>query len=196
MNPEPEEPYSPPPPTRPPPYGIGPSYPYGYPAGPPAQQPFPPYGYPPYGYPPLPAAPQQPLISDPLLGWLLLAAAVLAAAAAALPWATVFARSFPGTDGDGVLVILCAIVLAGCALVIGLGYGRLWASITACVFAGFIALIGIVDLANVSNIVRSVDVGFMSGSVSVGAGLWLTTAIGIVAVGISITAVARRRPRG
>jgi hypothetical protein len=192
IDPQPDESgYSPPPPTQPPPYGTGPSYPYyGHPA-PPGYPGYAPYAF----YPPPPLA-RQPLVSDPLLGWLLLAAAALAAVAAVLPWATVFTRSFPGTDGDGVLVILCAIVLAACALVIGLGYGRLWASITACVFAVFITLIGLVDLANVSNVVRSIDAGFLSGSVSVGAGLWLTTAVGMVAMGLSITAIVRRRPRG
>jgi hypothetical protein len=192
IDPQPDESgYSPPPPTQPPPYGTGPSYPYyGHPA-PPGYPGYAPYAF----YPPPPLA-RQPLVSDPLLGWLLLAAAALAAVAAVLPWATVFTRSFPGTDGDGVLVILCAIVLATCALVIGLGHGRLWASITPCVFAVFITLIGLVDLANVSNVVRSIDAGFLSGSVSVGAGLWLTTAVGMVAMGLSITAIVRRRARG
>lgn len=217
--PDPDEPaYSPPPPTRPPPQDAGPVYPpspYGAPPpyGPPYGPPYPygtpppnPYGTPnPYAYgTPYPAPyltpyaqgyPQPALVSEPLLGWLLLVAAAVAAIAAVLPWATVFAQSFPGTDGDGVLVIICAIVLATCAVVIGLHNGRLWASITACVLSVLITLIGLIDLADVSNVVRSVEHGFLSGSVSVGAGLWLTVVSGLAAVGLSVAAIVRRRPR-
>jgi hypothetical protein len=164
----------------------GQQYPQAYPAYPPA----PGQQYAAYGYP----APTGPRVSDPPLGWLTLGGALLAVLAGVLPWATVFGISIYNADGDGDLVIGCAVVAGACGIAIGLGKGRLWASITATVFGLLIGLIGLVDTVNVNNIASGADIPSGFAPVSVGAGLWLTIVAGLLITGLGAVAIVRRRP--
>jgi hypothetical protein len=182
--------------------------PFAYPQYP--NQPYPnqPYPNPPYpqglpGYPAPPGYPQpgygyaqQPgrPVSDPPLGWLTVGAALLAVLAGVLPWATVFGVSVYSADGDGGLVIGCAVVVGACGIVMGLGHGRLWASITATVFGLLIGLIGLIDTVNVNSVVSNSDIP--PGIASVGAGLWLTIVAGLLITGLGAVAIVRRRPAG
>jgi hypothetical protein len=149
-----------------------------------------PQQYPGYGYP-VPAGPR---VSDPPLGWLTLGGALLAVLAGVLPWASVFGVSIYNADGDGGLVIGCAVIAGACGIAIGIGKGRLWASITATVFGLLIGLIGLVDTVNVNTIASGPDVPPGFAPVSVGAGLWLTIVAGLLITGLGAVAIVRRRP--
>jgi hypothetical protein len=178
----PAQPYPPRPgeqhPNQPYPQGYS-----GYPAPP---------GYPQPGYGL--AQPAGPPVSDPPLGWLTVGAALLAVLAGVLPWATVFGVSVYSADGDGGLVIGCAVIAGACGIVIGLGHGRLWASITATVFGLLIGLIGLIDTVNVNSVASSTDLP--PGVAAVGAGLWLTIVAGLLITGLGAVAIVRRRPVG
>lgn len=207
--------YPPPPGQLPPPTGD-PQYPtvgYGAPYAPPYQPEYPPQyqpqyqpqyapGYPPYGagyqaYPAYPVQPAPVRVSPPALGWVLVGVSVLAVLAATMPWATVgafgFSLSISGTDGDGVLCIVCAVVVAIAGAFIGVGQGRLWASITACVFATFVLLIGLVDMADLARLTNS-D-ALLAGSASIGVGLVLTVVSGGLLLIASIAAIVKRSVR-
>jgi hypothetical protein len=199
----------PPPPGQPP---VGPPYGDGqYPPTPQPQQPYGPpmYQQPSYGppqYPP-PGHFQQPPVgygyapparrlSEPLVGWLLVGVGALTMVAAALPWATVLGISVAGTVADGQLSMVCGAILAGLGVVIGLGQGALWVSITACVFGIFVALIGLLDVGSVGSFARHGSAEFLNrDEVSVGGGLWLTLIAGFAAVALSIVGMVRRPAR-
>lgn len=169
----------------------GQPYPQGYQGYPsPPGYPQPGYPYPGYGFP----APDGRRVSDPPLGWLTVGAALLAVLAGVLPWATVFGVSVYAAGGDGGLVIGCAVVAGACGFVIGLGHGRLWASITATVFGLLIGLIGLIDTVNVNSVASRADIP--PGIASVGAGLWLTIVAGLLITGLGAVAIVRRRPAG
>lgn len=168
---------------QPPPYFEQP-----YPGQPYPGQPYPGQPYPGYGYP----VPEAPRVSDPPLGWLTLGGALLAVLAGVLPWATVFGVSVYNAGGDGGLVIGCAVVAGACGIAIGIGKGRLWASITVTVFGLLIGLIGLVDTVNVNNITAGTDIPEGLGPVSVGAGLWLTIVAGLLITGLGALAIVRR----
>lgn len=191
--------YPPPPPGQPPngqpQYGQPhPEPPYGQPMYPPAEyaQPQPgPYGPQPmtYGYPLAPP----PRLSEPVVGWLLLGAGALTMVAAALPWASVLGTSIAGTRGDGKISLFCGAVIAILGVLIGLRQGRVWVSITACVFAVFVALIGLADIGNVSSVADgSVTAILGDDAVTVGAGLWVTLVAGLAGIAVSIVGIARR----
>ena len=154
---------------------------------------IPQYGPPQYGPPQspagghgYPAAPRRRL-AEPVIGWLLLGVSVLTAVSAALPWARVLGISVAGTRGDGEITIFCAAVLAVLGILIGLGQGRLWVLITACVFAAFVTLVGLADIGNVSRIANDANrTVFGKDAVSVGAGLWLTLVAGLAALALSV----------
>ena len=97
-----------------------------------------------------------------------------------------------GTDGDGVLTMIFALVFGSMGLVIGLKQGRLWTSIVGLVLAVLTVLTSAYDAANISG-VFSRDVG--SQYVSVGSGLWLVLVGGLAAMGVAIAAMAKRSPR-
>lgn len=151
-----------------------------------------PYQPPAYGPPPpQPDGPAPPRNSPPILGWLLLGAATLAVLGAVLPWATVYGVALSGVQGDGRLVLGCAAVIIGCGLAISSGRGRLWAPLTALVFALLIALLALINAVSVGTVVS--DAGLpLYGHVAVGGGLWLTLIAGILASGVAALAVLSR----
>jgi hypothetical protein len=152
-----------------------PQMPYAYPPG---AMPWPqPYAY--------PAPPRR--RSQPVIGWLLFPSAVLVIVAAVLPWATAFGLSISGTSGDGQITLACGLILAGLALLIGLGEGRLWVSITSIAISVVLLVVGLIDALDMSRIVTE-----YGGVASVGSGLWLTVVGGLFALALSITAAVHR----
>lgn len=180
---EPQYVPQPPPYAQQPPQYPGQPYPQGYQGYPPPGYPYPGYGSP---------TADGHRVSDPPLGWLTVGAALLAVLGGVLPWATVFGVSVYSAGGDGGLVIGCALVAGACGIAIGLGHGRLWASITATVFGLLIGLIGLIDTVNVNSIASRADIP--PGIASVGAGLWLTIVAGLLITGLGAVAIVRRRP--
>lgn len=196
---EPGAPHQPPAyPQQPPAYPPPPAYqPPAYP-----QQPYPPqqYGYPPAVYPAYPpqyayagyghpVAPLSGLARG--LGWAVVGQGLLTAVSAFLPWATVFGLSVNGIGGedvggvkDGVITlplgILAACLGLGRALARKPGVGQLVIPVLTLVVGGLIALIGVVDLADLPT------------GVSAGAGLVLTLLAGLGIAGTSVGAILKR----
>lgn len=154
------------------------------PYGPPPQ-----YGYAPYGYPP-----PRPKVAGPALGWALLAVGVVGVIGSFGPWASVtvlgHTLTIDGTDTgkDGTLTLVFMVVVLAMGLVVGLRQGRVWTGIVALVFALLAALVAVIDTADVST---GVD-GALRDAISVGWGLWVTLVASVLAVGLSIAAIARR----
>jgi hypothetical protein len=173
-----------PPRRRPQPYGR-PQHPFGQP-----QQPQQPDGQ--FGYPAVPEA--RPGTSIPWSGWVLLGAGALMLVGSVSPWATVQifgGIAVNGTDGDGVLTLVFAIVIAMMGVLIGVGHGRLWTSIVALIFAGLAALTAVVDIVDISRVYDgNAHVG--SDAISVGFGLWLVAVAAGIGVVFSVLAMVRR----
>lgn len=181
----------PPPPGQP----EYPQQPYGQPPAPYGQQPPPGYGYPPappgygYSYP----QPSPTRLSNPMTGWLLLAVAAIGVIGSVTPWVSidVISKDVNGTAGDGKLTIFCCLVVAVTGLVIGIGQGRLWASIVALVFSAFTMLIGFIDLGSISQVYGPAK-DLPGDAFSTGYGLWLVIVSGVVGVIASIMAMVMR----
>ncbi len=109
---------------------------------------------------------------------------ILVIIAALLPWAKVDtaigSKSVSGIEGDGIITLVLGIgALAAIAVS---AYGKRWGAVIATILGGIVAIVGIIDWADVGGVTASVDTGFAS--VSVGAGLVLT-AIGGVALTVT-----------
>jgi hypothetical protein len=118
---------------------------------------------------------------------LLLALAALTAAGSLLPWATITAPfvgtiNVPGTDGDGLITLGLAVLLATFAAV----RRYRWAAAAAAV-AGLVAL---VSVGNVADAARSAEADGIV-TASVGAGLWVVLLASLIAV---VVGLAGRRP--
>lgn len=163
-----EQPYPGPPPN---PYAVAP--------------PFPGNGYS-YGYAWPPAA-VRPAVSEPVVGWLLVVLGALISIAALLPWASAVGVTISGTNGDGKITLVCGLVVAVLGVIIGLGHGVLWTSITALTFSVIAGLIGLVDVVHGVHVVGEFD-----GLVVIEDGLWITLVAGLLSVGMSIVALVRR----
>ena len=111
--------------------------------------------------------------------------------AAMLPWARIPGRSLAGTEGDGAVTLVFAVVIGAMGLVIGLRQGRLWASIVACALGAITTLTAVADIGNVSHDADQLDAA-LGLHVSVGVGLWLTLLTGIAAAGLSVAAIIWR----
>ncbi|HEY8547284.1 MAG TPA: DUF2510 domain-containing protein [Acidimicrobiales bacterium] len=140
----------------------------------------------------------QPVTGTTLLGLRLVAGgALVVALGALLPWVKVTAPfvgtiTKAGTEGDGVLTLLGALIFGG--LVVRGLMGR-WSRgqvIGALVVASLVTLVAVIDTADVANRVGDLA-DDAAVDASVGIGLWLTLLGGIVAVAGTITALASRR---
>lgn len=175
------EPFYPPPPVQPPAPDAPQPQPYA--PQPPPWAPLPgEFGY---------AATLPPRVSAPVLGWVLLGVGALMLMAAMLPWARIPGRSLAGTEGDGAVTLVFAVVIGAMGLVIGLRQGRLWASIVACALGAITTLTAVADIGNVSHDADQLDAA-LGLHVSVGVGLWLTLLTGIAAAGLSVAAIIWR----
>lgn len=113
--------------------------------------------------------------------------------AAFLPWATVDTAigsvSASGTDGDGVITLILAI-LAGIAVAASAKRLRFSEGVAG-VLGIVVALIGIVDWSDVAGVAGASGLA----SVSVGAGLVLTTLGGVALVICAVWMLTQRRSR-
>ncbi|MCK0111986.1 hypothetical protein MWU75_07540 [Ornithinimicrobium sp. F0845] len=125
-----------------------------------------------------------------LAGWITLAGAAIVVVGSVLPWASVmFAGSVYGTDGDGILTIFCAVIVALVALPAALGKGRRWMFGVAAFFGLVATAIGGYDLSNISALVSDESMA------SLGPGLPIVVAGGLVVVVASIFGIAKgKRP--
>lgn len=116
-----------------------------------------------------------------LAGWAVIAGAGLVILGSVLPWASVaFVGSVHGTDGDGVITLVCAVIAALLALPAALGKRLNWLLGIAAFFGLLSAGIGAYDLSNISALASDESL------VSVGPGLPIIIVGGLVVVGASI----------
>lgn len=179
-----------------------PEQPYGqqpYGQQPYAQQPYAqqqPYGeqQPQFGQPYQPPAPayapypgaaaqsgasqQKPKLVIP--GAILVLAGVMALIGALLPWAQFGPFTKNGTEGDGAITLVLAILIAAGGLWIALG-APLGIPITGVVLSAIVGLVGAVDIADVN-----------SSGLEVGSGLIVTLLAGIIGAAAGIWALVAR----
>ena len=134
-----------------------------------------------------------------MLGWALLGAGVAAVAGSVLPWASVHlfgtSTTVNGTDGDGKLTIVLALLVAAMGLLIGLRQGRLWTAIVGLVAGVLTAFIALIDVVDISGVVGSDD-RLPVDVISPGFGIWLVLVAGLAGLGLSIAAMVRRTTTG
>ncbi|WP_018180371.1 DUF3824 domain-containing protein [Jongsikchunia kroppenstedtii] len=213
---------APPAPPYPDPYGTQPYSPPGYaPLPPGAVGPIPnaPGGYPgnpypyvgnQYGPPPgsyLAGSPYQPYAPPTppsqavaVIRWLIAATSVLVVICAFLPWATATVLgaevSVHGTDdGKDGWITLAMAVIAGIVAVISADTRRsagvhLAAGIVGTIMGLLITIVGLADLGDLSN--RNDEISGYGGHIDAGSGLIGTIVLGIVMVGLGITAIIKR----
>lgn len=120
-------------------------------------------------------------------------AAALVLVGSLLPWVraqTVFGSiSFAGTDGDGVLTLITALIVGALSAALLLGKRpRLWAYVVATLAALLCVAVSMYDLANVSAVA-----GNDYAHVSAGAGLWITALAGVVLLVAAVQATRKRK---
>ena len=167
----------------------------------PSQPPYgqPPYGQQPYGQPPygqqpnpgwapfpgqlggpMPPAARRPAPRLAIPGGLLGLAGVLGLIGALLPWAQFGPFTKSGTDGDGAITLVLALLVAAGGLWVVLG-APLGIPIAALAISALIALIALIDIADVD-----------STGLDVGSGLILTLVAGITGVAAGTWALVAR----
>lgn len=177
-------PGAPPPPPPPPP-------------APPAQQSVPPPPWPPYEQPGA-HAPWQSPPPAPSPGWrwdagsiLLIVGSLGAFVGAFLPWATLGVLSKAGTEGDGVITLVLA-VLGGLLGFAGISKRRAGMLVGSLICAALITLVAIVDIADIGSVGDS-SFGLEP---DVGSGLILTlVAGGLGIIGAILSLITHRRSR-
>ena len=130
-----------------------------------------------------------PTTSAPALKWtsrtrmLVLGGAAALLLGALLPWveaeAGVFSVTKNGTEGDGVLTLILALVIAGVFGLVKAGRGT---ALTSLLLGALAGIIGVVDIADVTAKARDLTTSSSPVSASVGIGLWLTVASAIAVV--------------
>jgi hypothetical protein len=126
------------------------------------------------------------------LGYVAAGAAVVAAVGSVLPWASAQSGlgsiSITGTDGDGVLTLWLAVLVAVLAFPLATGFRRR----RPLALLGALALVALstFDLVNTSN--RLIDASSESTHASVGYGLWVVVAGAVVAVLALAVSMAHR----
>ncbi len=124
---------------------------------------------------------------------MLVLAALLAVLGAVLPWADTLGVQIAGTVGGGRFVIACAVVIAVCGLVIGVGQGQVWAGAISLAMGSIISLVGLVNAASLDTLFTSQDMSLFSPA-AIGGGLWLTIGSSLLILALSGIAIVRRRP--
>lgn len=152
-----------------------------------------PAGFAPPGASAKPAPPANPVIKviAPI-------GAVLAAIGSVLEWASVDAGfttvSKSGLDADGVLTLPCALIFGGLALSAMLKVWSLGRMIGALVVAALVAVIAVVDIADVSSRFSDLEAQGFDVEASVGIGLWLVLLGAIVGVVGCVVALIAPKP--
>ncbi|MGH9271978.1 MAG: hypothetical protein ACRDZ2_11960 [Ilumatobacteraceae bacterium] len=140
---------------------------------------------------PPPAPGQRPAVTvaGPPWRWIGLGGAVALALGSVLPWASIQTAfgsvSVNGTDGDGALTLACGVLA-----IIGFAVQK---PLLAIIPAGIGLAIGLYDLININRNISNVDTEFARSSV--GFGLWVLVAGGIVAVISAFMLIAQKRAR-
>ncbi len=126
------------------------------------------------------------------LGYVAAGAAVVAAVGSVLPWASAQSGlgsfSIAGTDGDGVLTLWLAVLVAVLAFPLATGFRR--RRPLALLGALVLVALSAYDLVNMSN--RLIDASSESTRASVGYGLWILVAGAVVAVLALAVSMAQR----
>lgn len=119
--------------------------------------------------------------------WIGLGGAVAIALGSVLPWASINTAlgsvSVNGTDGDGVLTLGCAVVA-----VVGFAVRR---PLLALIPAAIGLAIGVFDLIDINRNIGGIDTEFARASV--GFGLWLLVAGGVLAVIAAAMLISQKR---
>jgi len=125
-----------------------------------------------------------------LAGWVTIAGAAVVIVGSVLPWASVMlVGPVYGTEGDGILTIVCAVIVALMALPAALGKGGRWLFGVAAFFGIVAAGIAGYDLSNISALVSEESMA------SLGPGLPVIIAGGLVILGASVVGIAKgKRP--
>lgn len=123
-----------------------------------------------------------------LAGWVSLGGAAVVALGSVLPWASVMlVGPIYGTEGDGVITLGVAVLVAVLALLAGLGRGRTW-MFAVTLFLGLLATaIAAYDLSNISSLVSGESMA------SVGPGLPVIIVGGLAVMGAALFAIVRGR---
>jgi hypothetical protein len=130
---------------------------------------------------------------SPVVPWLFFGGAAAVVVGSLLPWAEVTAPFIgtvtkSGTDGDGVLTLIGALVIAGLGfLAFGSRRSR-GAIIGSLVVAGLIALVAVVDMVDVSSRIADVEDQDLAVSASIGIGLWVV----LLGAGVAIVGCVLR----
>jgi hypothetical protein len=153
-------------------------------------------------------AKQAPDSTARLIGWLIAATAVIVGVAAFLTWGTielggqsydingVTGSDVPNDDEakDGVITLILALVVLGFGVVRAFGPLQLTTAIIGAVAGALVVLIAIVDIADIQeqkDEIAAISAG--AAEASVGIGLWLTLAGGILMALISAWGIVKRR---
>jgi hypothetical protein len=137
-----------------------------------------------------------------VIGFLIGGAALLAVIGSFLPWAEALGGLLQknGTDGDGVITLILALIGGGLSLAVALGRKRntaIWTGLGACACGVMIAAVAAYDLNDLNHIIEETereDLLFDPG-LSAGTGLYVTLVAGIGMALISIVAVLTARDK-
>jgi Protein of unknown function (DUF2510) len=142
-----------------------------------------------------PVAPAQNLAG---LRWVVFGGAAGVVLGSLLPWAKVTAPfigtvTVSGTDGDGVLTLLGAVVAAGLA-VLGFGARRSRGALIGTLVVGLlVAAVAVIDMVDVSDRIADAEGGDLPVQASIGIGLWVTLLGALAVVGGCVLALSSRR---
>jgi hypothetical protein len=134
-----------------------------------------------------------------LVGPIIIGAAILAVIGSFLPWAEALGGLVKanGTDGDGVITLVVALIGGGLGLGVGFAQKQstaVWTGIGAFLCGVIIGAVAAYDLNNLNNVIEEVeresewDMGLSAGS-----GLYLTLVAGIVMALASVLAIMTAR---
>jgi hypothetical protein len=130
---------------------------------------------------------------------LVLGAAALLLAGSFLPWARAEAGPFTATkngiDGDGVLTLVLAIVIALLFFLARNAKVTAWLIVGLGALATIVAVIDVADVSNRADDLERQAVG-LGATVSVGSGLWMALAGGVIATVGGIVALVRGPENG
>jgi hypothetical protein len=109
------------------------------------------------------------------------------------PWATVFSvLSVSGTDGDGKIVLIAALVIGAMVALRLNAKGRRWTVVVALLAGLIAAATSIYDMANIQNTISNSQ---YRGVISVGWGLWIDCIASVSAV-FALVVLARAKRQG
>jgi len=131
-----------------------------------------------------------------LIGPIIIATAILAAIGSLLPWAEALGGMVTanGTDGDGAITLVVALIGGGLGLGVGFAQKQstaVWTGVGAFVCGAIIGAIAAYDLNNLNNVIEEIEresLPFDPG-LSAGGGLYLTLVAGILMALASLVAV-------